>query len=117
MPVRSRTYWGEIQNFLSGSGEADDAGGSDEVGDTGGEGEADGAGGEGEANGGDTGADVTAAGSLRGVPTVTSPGFAAAQVPRPCASQATVLCGEEANAAWMFLITMPCTAPFLSMLK
>jgi hypothetical protein len=36
--------------------------------------------------------------SLMGAPTVTSPGFAAAQV-RPCASQATILCGEEANAA------------------
>ena len=108
MQAGSRTYWGEIQNFRSGSGEVDDAGGPDEV---------DGTGGEGEADGGDTGADVTAAGSLRGVPTVTSPGFAAVQVPRPCVSQATVLCGEEANAAWMSFITMPCTAPFLSMLK
>jgi hypothetical protein len=71
MQVRSRTYWGEIQNFLSGSGEVDDAGGPDEVDDAGGEGEADGAGGEGEtglaggegeADGGDTGANVTAVG-------------------------------------------------------
>ena len=40
------------------------------------------------------------------MPTVTSPGFAAAQVRRPCTSQAAVLCGEEANAAWMSLITI-----------
>ena len=30
MPVRSRTYWGEIQNFAGGEGESDIAGGEGE---------------------------------------------------------------------------------------
>jgi hypothetical protein len=57
MQDRSRTYWGEIQNFRGGEGDVD-----------GGEGDVGGAAGEdevltgGASDGGDTGANVTAAG-------------------------------------------------------